>query len=151
MAISWTNLNGRSFYRFVRNPVSFAMEFEMNGTIVTNPNYFLNAQQLPLDLALSSLLNGVDILERLHSGQVVTPYDRLWNGHKGSLASYCTVLCYALQGKVDYEDFMPAKRRLNALKIETNDDAPQWTMDERVNAQHQRYIETHDEALLTEF
>lgn len=123
----------------------------MNATIVINSNFPLSAQALPTPLAVASFKNGVDILERLQAGIVETPYDYLWKGHNGSLMSYCLVMFDALRDKVALEDLMECKRRLNLLKVDTNDDAPMWTMDDNVLNQHKRYIESNDEALLTEF
>ena len=124
----------------------------MIATIVTNPNFAINAKSLPEFIAFASFANGVFLLEKLAQGKADTPYGILWQGHEGSLMSYCVVLYQHLNATMVEEDgrvcLLGLKRKMNLLGIETNDNAPAWTTDIALHERHKQFIKSEDERLL---
>lgn len=125
----------------------------MIATIVTNPNFAINAKSLPEYIAFASFANGVYLLNELAQGKADTPYGRLWQGHEGSLMSYCVVLYQHLNTTVTNEDIrywlLGFKRRMNLLGIETNDNAPAWTTDVALHEKHKQFLKSEDESFLS--
>ena len=123
----------------------------MDVTLLVETNFLRNARILPPNLLLESVHSGVSLLNCLYLGVTDLPqYAKLWQGHEGSLMSYCLIGIDVIRETLGPVQAVKVKRRLNPIPIEPNDDAPIWASDPNIHAAHKRYIESGDEACLIE-